>query len=65
MKDLDKNGIPDLYQNIILMVVGIALITAGISGIYTNTDSNIIITLCSLGTFILSGERVKTYLEKR
>ncbi|MBK5191581.1 MAG: hypothetical protein JJE19_08860 [Methanosarcinales archaeon] len=65
MKDLDKNGIPDLYQNIILMIVGIALITAGISGIYTNTDSNIIITLCSLGTFILSGERVKTYLEKR
>ena len=65
MKDLDKNGIPDLYQNIILMVVGIALITAGISGIYTNTDPNIIITLCSLGTFILSGERVKTYLEKR
>ena len=65
MKEIDKNGIPDLYQNIILMIVGIALITAGISCIYTNTDSNIIITLCSLGTFILSGERVKTYLEKR
>lgn len=64
--DKNQNGIPDKNENYIMIIVGCIMVLSGLAGFFFS-DMSIggTISLCTLGSALLGGERIKTYLKNK